>query len=96
MKTAVEEPETAQEQAALLLERAREAKSPAVRGQLLTKALQKLAALPAAKPPAATGKALVTHTCICVATSLSFLTRCLLVSQIRKQWPCPGCIRAHV
>lgn len=56
IKSADEDPETPQEQAILLLERAREANSSAARGQLLTKALQKLAALPAVTPPAASGK----------------------------------------
>ena len=65
IKTAVEDPETPQEQAVLLLERAREAKSPAARGQLLTKALQKLVSLPAVIPPVASGMpalALCLHT----------------------------------
>lgn len=55
VKTAVEDPETQEERAILLLERAKEAKAPATRAQHLTKALTLLTALPSVKPPAATG-----------------------------------------
>ncbi|DBA87841.1 TPA: hypothetical protein ACH3X1_004837 [Trebouxia sp. C0004] len=51
VKAAVEDPATEIERAVLLIERGRESKNPATRGQHLTKALQKLAALPAVHPP---------------------------------------------
>ena len=55
VKTAAEDPETQEERAILLLERAKEAKAPATRAQHLTKALTLLTSLPSVKPPAATG-----------------------------------------
>lgn len=55
VKAAVEDPATDNERAVLLIERGRESKNPATRGQYLTKALQKLAALPAVKPPSPDG-----------------------------------------
>ena len=55
IKTAVEEPEADIERAVLLIERARDSKAPATRAGHLLQALQKLAALPAIKPPKPTG-----------------------------------------
>lgn len=55
VKTAAEDPETPEEWAVLLLERAKEAKSNATRGQQLNKALQVLTNLPSVRPPAASG-----------------------------------------
>ena len=55
LKTAAEDPETQEEWAVLLLERAKEAKSTATRGLQLNKALQVLTKLPSVKPPAASG-----------------------------------------
>jgi len=55
VKAAVEDPATESERAVLLIERGRESKNPATRGQHLTKALQKLAALPAVQPPLSAG-----------------------------------------
>ena len=59
MKAVVEDPATESERAVLLIERGRESKNPATRGQHLTKALQKLTALPAIKPPSPAGNIVV-------------------------------------
>ena len=55
IKAAVKDSSTDSENAMLLMERGRESKIPATRGQHLCQALQKLAALPAVKPPLPTG-----------------------------------------
>ena len=57
VKAAVEDPVTDRERAMLLIERGRESNNPTTRGQILSQALQKLAALPAIKPPLPTGSA---------------------------------------
>lgn len=61
VKTAVEDPEAPEERVILLLERAREAKSPSTRGPHLAKALMLLSSLPNVKPPASTGLMLLQH-----------------------------------
>ena len=55
VKAAVEDPATDSERAMLLIERGRESRNPTTRGQHLSQALQRLAALPAIKPPLPTG-----------------------------------------
>ena len=77
VKTAVEDPETQEERAILLLERAKEAQTPATRAQHITTALTLLTSLPSVKPPTATGSypnqsAIFCYTADCVS-------RCLLL-----------------
>lgn len=59
VKAAVEDPATDSERAMLLIERGRESRNPTTRGQHLSQALQRLAALPAIKPPLPTGPATI-------------------------------------